>query len=137
MGRSVNTVSGAICIIYTVFEGEEDWQWDDYIDFLQERVVEKYPSFVGVDSWDGNEEHRILENELAKVVVCEYCDLVSINLVVRKRDVEFEHEENLAEHWCAQIAKGFAELFPNRLRRLGTFSNGESVFEKVNKDESK
>jgi hypothetical protein len=127
MGRSVMTVSDAIQIVYLELDEEyDDWDW--FIEDVRTVISQKYKSFQVVDSWDGREEHRILENDLAKVVVCEYCGMVSINLV----PCEFSlFLLPLAEHWCSQIADGFAKLFPERLCKLGTMSNGVSVYERA------
>ena len=135
MGRGVMTVSDAVCVVYLHHSDEEwdgigkDTDWEFFVEGLRDTIRSRYPSFRAVDSWDGREEKRILENELARVVVCEYAGIVSISLAIRNRDVEFEHEENLAEHWCKQITNGFQQLFLDRLRKLGTMSNGVSVYD--------
>jgi len=130
MGRSVMTVNDAIQIVYLVYKGEDEWEWDDFILDIQEVIQQKYKSFEPCDKWDGREEYRILENDLARIVICEYCGLVSINLAVRDDSIYWLA---LAEHWCRQIAKGLAELFPGRYQCIGRASNGEAFYERVSK----
>jgi len=130
------TVSNAVQIVYLEIDYDlEEWMWDDELEYIRDTIKAKYKSFEDANTWDGREEFRVLENGLAKVVVCSYGSIASINLV--PLDLEGVYgwgaadTTPLAEHWCNQIAKGFAELFPARLRSLGRASNGEQFFEKV------
>ena len=132
MGRGVNTVTDAISVVYLQHSSEDDYDWKNFCGGIREMIVEKFPSFYRVDKWDGREEHRILENEHARIVICEYCGLASISLAVREDGDYYIDKLPLAEHWCRQIAPKFEALFSDRLRRIATASNGESFYEKVN-----
>ena len=132
MGRGVMTVTDAISIVYVTSDCDNDLDWYDFIEDVRSIIEHRFPSFVRVDKWDGREERRILENNLARVVICEYCGLVSINLAVREDGDYYIDRQPLAEHWCRQIAPKFEALFSDRLRRIATASNGESFYKKVN-----
>ena len=132
MSRGVMTVTDAVSIVYVEHGCEENWDWDDFIEGVRSEIKHKFSSFQDVDKWDGREEHRILENDLARVVICEYCGLASINLAVREDGAWYYDRLPLAAHWCRQIAPKFEALFSDRLRRIATASNGESFYEKVN-----
>lgn len=82
--------------------------WRETIDYIMEMIEARWPSFASCDRWDGNEEHVLLENRHAEVMVYEYCGMTSIALVPRT-DCYQEHPE-LAEHWCNQIAAGLQTM---------------------------
>jgi len=133
MGRSVMTVSDAVMIVYLEHDAQDCDDWDWFLEDIRNVISQRYKSFVACDKWDGREQKRILENDLARVVVCEYCGLVSINLAIREDGDWYLDRIALAEHWCNQITKGLAGLFSERLRCIGRASNGEAFFEKVNR----
>jgi len=124
------TMSNAVQVVYLTHECQESWDWDDYLEWLMETIETRYKSFERTDGWEGREGHIILKNGLAKVMVCEYCGLVSVNLVPDTAD---EDHEGMADNWCRIVADGFAELFPNRLKCIGRASNGEAFYERVSK----
>jgi hypothetical protein len=123
------TCSNAVQIVYLDVSDENEFDWEFFVEDVQLTIRSWWPSFEEVSVWDGKEERRILENQLAKVVLCEYCGLASINLVPCEFTFGFLP---LAEHWCHQIANKFAEIWPDRLRSIGRASNGEQFFERVN-----
>lgn len=122
MGRSVSYPSNAV-VAYNTWEADEDadFQWD-VIDDLVNYAPTLWPSLTPCDRWLGREDHAVLENEHAYVGVSEYCGLVAYWIVAKDTD------NGLAERWVAQVAPKFVKTF-GRLRRLGTFSNGEAIFE--------
>ena len=67
-----------------------------------------------------------MANRHAWVGVSEYCGLVAF-WIVAKDDTG---HEALSERWVAQVADRFTSTF-STLNRLGTFSNGEGVFERI------
>ena len=136
MGRGVMTANNAVQIVYLeVAYDMEEWVWDDELDYIKDTIKAKYKSFEDANTWEGREELRVLKNGLAKVIVCSYMSVVSINLVPLDLDGAYDRGYTdatpLAEHWCNQVAKGFAELFPGRLIRQGTMSDGVSVYERT------
>jgi hypothetical protein len=126
MGRSVDTVTNAVEVVFIHQDFEDSFAWEDFIEDVKAIISRRYPSFVACDKWDDREQKRILENGFARIVVCEYCGVVSINLASIDNNV-------LGENWCKQIAKGFKGLLDKTfflITPLGRFSNGETVYEK-------
>lgn len=129
MGRSVSYANGSIAIAYTTLdiEGEDFFEstfLDDTIEDVQEYAPTLWPSFLKCDKWLGREDHAVLENSLAYIGVSEYCGLVSIWLAPK--------DEPFAENFCSQIKEKFLKTF-GTLNKVATFSNGEAMFEKVQK----
>jgi hypothetical protein len=128
MGRSVSFASGAACVVFLNPDFGEDADhgaWEDFVEDVRNVVREKYKSFRSEDRWLEREVRSILVNRYARVAVSEYCGLVSISLVPT--------DDALAESWCATIADAFKQHIHKRypdssLVKLGTFSNGESVY---------
>lgn len=132
MARSVGVHSDAVATVYTTFKGEDEFDWWSFIDDLRSIIGEKYKSFYNEDDWVDHEGHIILRNGHADVVVYEYCGLVSINLV--PRESYYQNEDNLARAWCEQVADGFHKLLDDSFqtyRLVGRFSNGEAIYERV------
>ena len=122
---------------YETGEGE-DWEWfsGDLIGALRE----ERPSLEVVKKrWDGNETSIILENDYCEIGVSEYCGLTSLSIRVNEdplertdTDEEYKIEETKSEDWIDEnwpIIK--AAIGYKQLNRVGTFSNGESVYEPV------
>ncbi len=152
MGRGVDYVSGAIHVAYFpiiigITSCEEGgccssdfnyWEWDEFVDDLQEIIIDKYTMFRRCDKWDGREKRRILENEFARIVVCRYREMVSVSLAVIDDLCYYSGSDltPLGENWCHQITKNFQKLIDANFDthvKIGTMSNGVSVFEKVEK----
>ena len=95
--------------------------FDDYIDDLKTQLVKKYPSLSECDEWLDREDHAMLENDKIYVGVSEYMGLLAIWMVA-KDDVSG------AERYLRARENSFLKSFGS-LRKVGTFSNGESVFE--------
>ena len=147
MGRSVMTLPDAITAFQTFSpshycEEHDGWECEDvgtcsfgcdhsedfreYLDWISDEATRLWPSFDSADRWIGNELHVIAENAHSIIAVAEYCDLISINLGANcDRDVA-----PLGEHWRKQVESKFLETF-SELEKIGTFSNGESVYQKI------
>lgn len=128
MGRGVNYLTEATKVVYRdVSEFDEDgFDWEDLIYSIREDLQHRFKSFEECDRWDGNEVHIIAENSFAEVAVSEYCGLASVSCRVNYYlDVD---KEGLANNWIKNLEKEL-EKFGN-LSKVGTFSNGTSVFEK-------
>lgn len=142
MGRSVSTPSGAIAVCYrdvssfgydiddegNVLYDNYDWaiaedSWDWFLDGITTDASNRWGSFYKSDEWVGREDRAILENTYAYIGVSEYCGLAAVWLLPK-------YDEPLAESWCARIAKNFNKMF-GEYAKVGTFSNGESVYEKI------
>ena len=129
MGRSVYTPSETEVAIYASFDSEDEYEWNDAIDVLVEQLEAAYPS-VGSDSgWIGREARVVASSRLARITVSEYCGCVAVCIVPEGAN------EALACRWARQVAPRFetivASAFGNTMRRLGTFSNGEAVYQRA------
>ena len=155
MGRSVMTLPGSNTAFQTFnpshyCEEHDGWECEDvdtcsfgcdhsddfrdYLDWLSEEVTRLWPSFDPADRWIGKELHVIAENAHSIVAVAEYCDLISINLGANyDRDTYWDDSSDFAglgAHWRSQVESKFLETF-SELTKIGTFSNGESVYQKI------
>jgi hypothetical protein len=135
MARSVSIPSGAQEVAY---QDVSEHDWDTFGEFLgniQDYARELWPSFQPCDTWLGREDHAILENSLCYLGVSEYGGLASIWLVPKDYSSSWLSSRDtciypLALNWIARIAPKFHEAF-GQYRRIATFSNGESVYERI------
>jgi hypothetical protein len=74
----------------------------------------------------------VAENDLAEFGVSEYDGLLALWVRVKDPDYYGPTTTGLALHWIEQTWPKVEAMYPNRLYRQGTFSNGESVYRKVN-----
>ena len=135
MSRSVNYLNDAIAIAFVTteeFSGIEPCDLDcqeffkEAADDVAARLREKWPSFEEADSWDNRETRIVAENYHAVVGVSEYCGLTSVSIAVN----DSSEQPELAESWICRMSDEFRQMF-GTLRKVGTFSNGESVFERA------
>jgi hypothetical protein len=133
MSRTVATARNSTSIVYLPVSFDETEQvysicdWQELIEDVRDCIQEKYSSFHECDRWDSNEVHVILENRFAYVTISEYCGLVSVCLVPKDN-------EPLAESWCYNINQRWSLRLNKRfggLRKIGTASNGEAFFERI------
>ena len=140
MARSVSIPSGAQEAAY---QDVSEHDWDTFGEFLgniQDYARELWPSFQPCDTWLGREDHAILENSLCYLGVSEYGGLASIWLVPKAYSSSWlwgtdTYIYPLALNWIARIAPKFHEAF-GQYRRIATFSNGESVYERIAQPEA-
>lgn len=136
MGRSVSVPSGAVATVYlNVRELDPDYEWGEFVDSLRDNVIRHYPSFYDASYWLDREDHAILENYYAMVVVSEYMGLVSVSLVPKDHDPKSESWCRVnAPRWRERLHKAYGSM---ALRKIGTMSNGESVYEWVREPDPK
>lgn len=152
MGRSVNYLSNALQISYfqwptlwvyneeTGIDEETDQFEDGYIvtENIQESIISEFPEFEYSKKWDGNETNIILKGYGTEIGLSEYCGLASLSIRIDENELNYMDEDEyneqydkieawINENW-AKISQGY-----NQLTKIGTFSNGEAVFEKTNK----
>lgn len=128
MGRSVSTPSNAVHVVYKDATFIEDsLEFDDYVDDIRNVAQANWPSLRECSKWLGREDRAILMNDHVYVGISEYCGLVALWVVVKDDDYE---TYGLAENWAASIERKFDKTF-GEYRKVGTFSNGEAVYEKV------
>jgi hypothetical protein len=140
MGRSVNYLDNAEVVLYFPFQYSDDvemdnMEWDDMVGNLKCEIIKRLPSYYEVkDKWGNRETRIILENSFCSIGISEYCGLVSLSVAPRENDYE-NYSEGLAIHHAKQIEKTLQEVLNylglTSLRKIGSFSNGEGVFEKV------
>lgn len=135
MSRSVNYLNRAETVAYfdvAYMQDEADvWKWDFFIKDIIYSIIEKYPSFTKCDKWDSGEVHIFLENSFAEIGISEYCGLASLSVRLHQDlDNPYYSEDisraNLAKNQLKHYANFINEI--SELRRVGTFSNGESVY---------
>lgn len=158
MGRGVDSLRYSLDVLYFDFTGdvygeynpesglyhgdaynqaESSENWDEAKANLINRLQELFPSLQPPcrNKWQG-ECQIALENELVYVAIAEYCGCVSLSIAARG-ETEWEYDASipLAERWTASVYKRLRRnlrglLFLDLMCKVGTFSNGESVFEK-------
>lgn len=140
MGRSVSYASGSEVVLYSYFEYEDEGDYfaqdafDDCVDCLQSSVIEAFPSLYESDEWVGREDRALAENSLVYVGMSEYCGVVSV-WVKPKEDDYRAYVQNFGARFARQMESKLKDIVKNvfgvRLSKMGTFSNGESVYSKV------
>lgn len=131
MGRSVDYLNNASAVIYCHIDSEDEYAFDDFFDNVKTELQDKYPSLDTCDRWDGRETRIFLESNLVEIGISEYCGLVSVSIRPNQR---MGANESLAENWISKTEAGIRKICSNysqTLRKVGTFSNGEGVFEKA------
>jgi len=129
MSRSVSTPRGASHVAYAAIDPDnvDDFE-SEVIDPLTYSLQKAFPSLYPDDTWLDREDQAILRNRHAQFGLSEYCGLIAVWVVP-------DEDSNLAAQWCSSIEVKLdavvAETFGWRLRRIGTASNGESFFERV------
>ena len=136
MSRSVETISGAKVIYFDAENMGEDYDWRDLIINVQCELISKYPSFNKIEvkhprfvEYPYRENQIILENTYVQISLSEYCGCGAFSVFVP------EHT-GMADHWLAQTFEGIHKIiseFIDELRHIGTFSNGEAVYERTKK----
>lgn len=137
MGRSVMTYgdNNVYLNLETYHMECHDWQY--FYENLLDVIQEKYPSMDSIideNKWYGREGRIIAQNNHSQIIVCSYFNMVSVNICVQD-DAGDYNLENIAQRWCDSVTDNIAKLLNKSgyevLNRLGTMSNGVSVYEKA------
>jgi hypothetical protein len=152
MGRSVDYLNRSERVNYfqwpliwaydedtdTDVETDEYWDASDVISDIQEYITDKYPGFDKCSRWDGRETHIILEGYGTEIGLSEYCGIATLSIRVDEGpleysmdDQEYEADRQKALNWIRDNWDQASEYW-NQYRKIGTFSNGEGVYEKAN-----
>lgn len=154
MGRSVNYLNKAEKVNYfewptlSVYDEEtdRDIETDEpeestyVIEDIQETIKSNFPDFDNCSRWDGRETHIILEGYGVEIGLSEYCGLASLSVRVNEDELEcydlddneaYETDRNKVLNWINENWDE-ASKYWNRLKKIGTFSNGEGVYERTN-----
>lgn len=114
-------------------DADSQYEWEDLVAWIQETVMEMFPSMWADDDWIDRELHVIAKNEHSLVTVSEYCGMVAICLGPNFDRESFWYDDRdvapLGRTWRKQVAPKFTETF-SELTKLGTFSDGTSVYKK-------
>ena len=114
---------------------EQDSQllFDDFKEDLKTLLAEAFPSLEPDERWLGREDKALLSNSYAYFGWSEYCGLVAVWVSAKEPDYRASSAWcAMRDRWLASIEKKFAKTvgkaWGTPLTRVGTFSNGESVF---------
>ena len=152
MGRSVDYLNNALQVSYFAWpliesyndETDEYEKTDEYEDGyivtenIQESIISEFPEYDYCTKYDGRETAIILTGYGTEIGLSEYCGLATLsirideNLLAYYEEDEYNEQYDKIEAWInenwAKISQGY-----NQYNKIGTFSNGESVYEKNNK----
>jgi hypothetical protein len=140
MGRSISFPPDAqVCFTVLADEDGDDFEWEleCFVDQVIDAACAAFPSLYRCDSWRGREDHVLLRNAFADLGVSTLGDMVAIWIVERAdsayHDADYRHcRSGRAQQWLRVIAPRFNEMFGD-YERLGTMSNGESVYRKIDR----
>jgi hypothetical protein len=146
MSRSVSTHRNALATVYLrpeIEDHDNPYAWSDFLDDLRNILTGEagvdsklllngkpftgFQGYKSADRWSGREDQIILEGELSEVSVSEYGGMVSVCLA--PLDPDDKHHvtacHNAAPYFLAILLAAYPDCC---FARLGTFSNGESVY---------
>jgi hypothetical protein len=149
MGRSVNYLNRALLISYfewpvmeiyndetDQFEISDQYEDSDIVkENIQESIISEFPDYDYCKKWDGSETAIILKGYGTEIGLSEYCGLATLSIRIDENEldrfIEYQEQYDKIEAWInenwAKISQGY-----NQYNKIGTFSNGESVYEKNN-----
>lgn len=122
--------------MYKRWELDSEDAWEELVNDYQEQVCEMWPSFEPVeDEWVGQELHVIARNRHSIVTISEYSGIIALCLGADYDRSEFWADPSeiagIGRAWRQRIAERFEKL--GTLNKVGTFSNGSSVYQEVTK----
>lgn len=133
MGRSVNYHSDNRAVIY-LNEDEEIYNFDELIWGILQTLQNVAPSFDETRAeWHDREVRKFAENSLCTVWISEYCGLISLSFVpVEESYHTGKNIRGLAERWIDKFIVSYRKTMgKDILNPVGTFSNGERIFERA------
>ena len=141
MGRSVDYLNRAEYVTYiNIEQDEEDDLRGDYayfVESLQEKLNDLFPSLSDVKKWDGREVRIILDNKFCEIGISNYYDMWSVSIRVN----DHYEMENIARNWINKIWPKVLNMLTetygeNHLIRKGGMSDGTSVYMSAKKTET-
>lgn len=152
MGRSVSYLNNAEFVLYfPTPEGLDEngeynddiaqFNWEDMISNLQYEIKGRLKSYyISENKWDNRETKIILENSFCVIGISEYYGLCSLSVAVKdSNDIDgyLTYRENFGKYHAQKIEltlkKVLNDLGLKEYKKIGTFSNGEGVYELTNK----
>lgn len=139
MGRSVGTLNDAVATVFGHLDPEQDGGFADtyLLEDLRSRLQHAYPSLTEPDErnrWVDREGLVLLHNSQVQVVAYQYGWLWSINLgtvTAEHPDLAQRNAERMAPRFTEIVTQVLRDQGATPLRRMGTFSTGESAFEEA------
>lgn len=125
MGRSVNYLTNADAVYFHQLDDEEVQDFDLLLEDIREHVMYKYPDFEAVDEWEDRDVNVILQSPLVEIAVAEYRGVISLS-VRTLEDADQDKASTWIEHFFKRAIAPWAKA-----RKVGTFSNGEAVYEVI------
>lgn len=125
MGRSVNYLSNADAVYFHQLDEEEIQDFDLLLEDIREHVMYKYPEFEAVDEWEDRDVNVILQSQLVEIAISEYRGVISLSARTLE-DADQEKASTWIEHFFKRAIAPWAKA-----RKIGTFSNGEAVYEEI------
>lgn len=104
---------------------DEDFEVDYLIEDLQELGMEL--GMNKVNRWEDREVLILIEGNGAEVGIAEYGNVVSLGIRTQEED------DPSAARWIDKNSPDLVKIFYSHgtpIRRVGTFSNGETIYEK-------
>lgn len=149
MGRSVDYLSNATNVVYfqwptmEIYNEETDQfeasceleDADLVFEDIKNYVIDIFPEFEEVNKFDGRETAIILEGYGTQIGLSEYCGLATLSIRVDEHELpyswsdEYNDEYDKVTEWISQNWAKISAPY-NELNKIGTFSNGEAIFEK-------
>ena len=133
MGRSVDYLKRAQHVAYFDWPCWEDEYGEEYCEYAHEVIqdirnviMERFPEFYVEDKWDGRETHIILSGYGTEIGLSEYYGLATLSIRVED---DTDDDVDKVEKWIDENWPSISEYY-DKYRKVGTFSNGEGVFEK-------
>jgi hypothetical protein len=123
--------------------GQRSMNGDDFdqlIDDFRSHLKTLFPSVEDADDWIGREDHVLAENKLARFGMSEYCGLVAYWIVPKegtgpRGEIYYSSDRDisaLSEHWVRKASDRFVAAF-GELTKVGSMSNGEGVYRRIDK----
>lgn len=112
------------------FQDEFEYGLEDF----QRQILEAFPSASTCDELLDREDHAIAENRFAYFGVSEYCGLIAMWVAAKEGPWYGDPGwEALRDRWLSQVQQRFRKAangcFGQGLYKVGTFSNGEAIFQ--------
>ena len=116
-------------------EQDDQLLFEDFAYDIKTLLKEAFPSLQSDEKWLGREDAAILSNTYAYFGWSEYCGLVAVWVAAKEPDYRASSAwEAMQDRWISSIEKRFAKTvgraWGTPLNKVGTFSNGEAVFQK-------
>ena len=132
MSRTVARPCNAEDVVYIVCSCPDEYDpqshWEDMLGAIRCVLRKHTPSLLDRDTLEGRELTTVQGNRWVKIVVAEYCGLVSVSVVKN-----YAGRNGLGDRFLRQFLKRFTpslrECFgEDALMCIGTASNGEAFY---------